>query len=260
MVAVSLKNKIYGPYGSETFSNFNQALLNAQNCYKLKSEGEDLSKSAKRIKKLNKLYVIDLKENNIDSLPESISNFRNLMYLKSSGNPLRKLPESIGNTPTIKTIILHHTVLDSLPYSFNNLGSLAELEIQVNNSDTFFTKEALKGLYNLKSIMLYKINLKEFPKGLQTNRKLKKIMMIDCHLTKLDSLFGQSKSVQTLILDKNQLLNPIIETSSGILIPASLNTSGSRSGISTVSCKFILALSNPPIFFPKSYIKSIGRG
>ena len=196
--------QIYGPYGSETFLNFNQALLNAQNCYKLKSEGEDLSKSAKRIKKLNKLYVIDLKENNIDSLPESISNFRNLMYLKSSGNPLRKLPESIGNTPTIKTIILHHTVLDSLPYSFNDLGSLAELEIQVNNSDTFFTKEALKGLYNLKSIMLYKINLKEFPKGLQTNRKLKKIMMIDCHLTKLDSLFGQSKSVQTLILDKNQ--------------------------------------------------------
>ena len=196
--------QIYGPYGSETFSSFNQALLNAQNCYKLKSEGEDLKKSAKRIKKLSKLYVIHLNNNNIDSFPESISTFRNLMYLKSSGNPLKKLPETIGSTPTIKTIILHHTVLDSLPDSFNKLGSLAELEIQVNNADTFFTKEAFKGLYNLKSIMLYKSNLKEFPKGLQTNGKLKKIMMIDCHLTKVDSLFGQSKSVQTLILDKNQ--------------------------------------------------------
>ena len=197
--------QIYGPYGSTIYNNYSQALLNGTNCYRLKSYDQDLSKNLKKIKKIKKLYVIDLKNNNIDSFPEVISSFRNLMYLKSTGNPLKKLPESIGLTPTIKSIILHHIKMDSLPNSFNNLGSLMELEIQVNNADTFDLKDKLSGLYNLKSLIIYKNNLKAFPIGLDKNKKLKKVLIVNSGITQIDSSFASMQFIQILNLDKNNL-------------------------------------------------------
>lgn len=195
--------QVYGPYGSQVFTSFSQALLNANNCFRLKSHNEDLSKNFKKVKKLNKLYVIDLKSNNIDTLPEEISSFQNLMYLKSSGNGLTKLPETIGSTPTIKSLILHHVKLDSLPNSFRNLRSLMELEIQVNKADSLNIKEGFSALYNLKSLMLYKANLKQFPAGLNHSKKLKKVLIVDCGLNNVDSTFMEIEDLQTLILDKN---------------------------------------------------------
>ncbi len=195
--------QIYGPYKAKIYESFSQALNNADDCHRLKSHNEDLSKNLKKIKKLNKLYVIDLKSNNIDTLPEEICSFQNLMYLKSSGNALRKLPETIGSTPTIKSLILHHVNLDSLPNSFKGLRSLMELEIQINNADTLNLKDGFSGLYNLKSLMLYKANLKAFPTGLNHSKKLKKVLMVDCGLQRIDSSFTLMEDLQTLILDKN---------------------------------------------------------
>ncbi len=168
---------VYGPYGSPTFNSFTKGLSDPSNCYRLKSHNEDLSKNLKKIKRLNKLYVIDLKNNNVDSFPEDISTFQNLMYLKSTENKLKKLPETIGACKTIKSLILHHINIDSLPDGFKKLGSLSELEIQINRADTFDIQNELSGLYNLKSLMLYKTNLKSFPFGLDKNTKLKKILM-----------------------------------------------------------------------------------
>jgi len=195
--------QIYGPYGAKVYESYSQALLTADNCYRLKLHNQDLNKNLKKLKKLNKLFVVELKNNNIDSIPDEISTFRNLMYFKSSGNPLKKLPESFGSTPTIKSLILHHIAMDSLPNSFNQLGSLMELEIQINNSDTFDVKNKLSGLFNLKTLMIYKSNLKSFPIGLNENYKLRKILIVNSGLTQLDSSFAHMKNIQTLILDKN---------------------------------------------------------
>ena len=195
--------QVYGPYGAKVYDNYTQALLTPENCYRLKSHNQDLSKSFRKLKKLHKLFVVELKNNNIDSIPEAISTFRNLMYLKSSGNALKKLPESFGSAPTIKSLILHHIKMDSLPNSFNELGSLMELEIQINHSDTFDVKNELSGLYNLKSLMIYKSNLKSFPIGLNKNPKLKKILIVNSGLSQIDSSFAYMQNIHTLILNKN---------------------------------------------------------
>ena len=77
--------QIYGPYGAKVYESYSQALLTADNCYRLKLHNQDLNKNLRKLKKLNKLFVVELKNNNIDSIPEEISTFRNLMYFKSSG-------------------------------------------------------------------------------------------------------------------------------------------------------------------------------
>ena len=90
-----------------------------------------------------------------------------------------------------------------MPDGFKKLGSLSELEIQINRADTFDIQNELSGLYNLKSLMLYKTNLKSFPFGLEKNTKLKKILMVDCGLSQIDSSFALMKNTESLILDEN---------------------------------------------------------
>ena len=101
--------QVYGPYGAKVYDNYTQALLTPENCYRLKSHNQDLSKSFRKLKKLHKLFVVELKNNNIDSIPEAISTFRNLMYLKSSGNALKKLPillsTGASNIKEVKTAV-----------------------------------------------------------------------------------------------------------------------------------------------------------
>lgn len=196
--------QLYGPYGSEIFTNYSQAQLKANQVFRLKVIDEDLSKSLKRLKRLSKVYAVEFKNNNIDSFPDEISTFKNLMYLKTSGNPIKKLPETIGSTPTLKSLILHHVNLDSLPSGFNNLSSLTELEIQINSADTFKIGNALSGIYNLKSVVLYKCQLDTFPLGLDKNTKLRKILAVDCNLSHLTPSIGDNESLQTLVLDKNK--------------------------------------------------------
>ncbi len=197
--------QLYGPYGSTIYPTYYGALKNHKEAYKVKSYGEDLNKGFSKLKKLNKLYVFEIKNNNIDSFPEIIGSFKNLMYLSSSKNPLKKLPESFGKLQSLKILKLHYTSIDSLPNNFSALNQLQTLEIQSNNADTFFTKNALKGLYNLKSLTIFKTNLKEFPLGMEKNKKLKNVVIVDCQLENIDPKFSDNKIVSTLILDNNKI-------------------------------------------------------
>ena len=106
---------------------------------------------------------------------------------------------------SLKILKLHYTSIDSLPNNFSSLNQLQTLEIQSNSADTFFTKNALKGLYNLKSLIIFKTNLKEFPLGMENNKKLKNVVIVDCKLENIDPNFSDNKIVSTLILDNNNL-------------------------------------------------------
>tara|TARA_B110000211_G_C14083143_1_gene555501 strand:+ start:2018 stop:2884 length:867 start_codon:yes stop_codon:yes gene_type:complete len=197
--------QLYGPYGSTIYPTYYGALKNHKEAFKIKSHGEDLNKGFNKLKKLNQLYVFELQNNSVDSFPEIIGSFKNLMYLSSSQNPLKKLPESFGNLKSLKILKLHYTSIDSFPNNFSRLNQLQTLEIQSNDADTLFTKEALKGLYSLKSLTIFKCNLKEFPKGMENNNKLSNIVMVDCNIEKVDSGFCSNTKISTLILDKNNI-------------------------------------------------------
>ena len=58
--------QLYGPYGSTIYPTYYGALKNHDEAYKIKSYGEDLNKGFSKLKKLNKLYVLEIKNNNID--------------------------------------------------------------------------------------------------------------------------------------------------------------------------------------------------
>ena len=60
---------------------------------------------------LNQLEILDLRDNNISSLSESISQLTNLVALDLGNNKLMALPESLSQLTNLTTLDLRHNQL-----------------------------------------------------------------------------------------------------------------------------------------------------
>jgi len=82
------------------------------------------------------LIILNLSNNQLTSIPESIGNLSNLDVLALYNNQLTTLPESIVNLSSLRALSLHHNQLTTLPDNF------CELEIANWNpmADSFSIK------------------------------------------------------------------------------------------------------------------------
>jgi Leucine-rich repeat (LRR) protein len=78
------------------------------------------------------LQVLNLANNNLESLPDSIGNLINLQYLYLSNNKFSTLPDSIGNLINLQELYLHINKFSSLPDSIANLINLKKLYLFYN--------------------------------------------------------------------------------------------------------------------------------
>ena len=120
--------------------------------------------------------VSSLKELHLDSLSSSIDANRgwgilnlpdlplNLEHLNLRNNKLVSLPESIGNLTSLKTLSLGYNKLESLPESLGNLISLEFLFVEENNLTSI--PESLGDLNSLTGVNLRENPLKEIPKSI----------------------------------------------------------------------------------------------
>ncbi|MEK7340358.1 MAG: leucine-rich repeat domain-containing protein, partial [Verrucomicrobiota bacterium] len=77
----------------------------------------------------NKLKILKLYNNQLETLPESFGNLQALQTLNLFNNQLRALPESIGNLQALQTLKLQNNQLETLPESFGNLQALQTLNL-----------------------------------------------------------------------------------------------------------------------------------
>jgi len=106
---------------------------------------------------------INLRENDLLSLPETIGDFSYLRYLHLYDNKLKKLPDSIGNLKSLEHIDISFNSLERLPESMKFLTDLNYIDITANKG--FLTPS---WLFSLPSIKIVKYNfynlLDYFPK------------------------------------------------------------------------------------------------
>ncbi len=83
-------------------------------------------------KTYTKIHTLNLVNNQLTSLPNSIGNLTQLQKLRLTFNHLTSLPDSIGNLTQLKTLSLGRNRLTSLPNSIGNLTQLQELYLRRN--------------------------------------------------------------------------------------------------------------------------------
>jgi hypothetical protein len=102
-----------------------------------------------------------LRENQLQSLPDSIGNLENLTELDLCDNQLQSLPDSIGNLENLTELDLRENQLQSLPDSIGNLNNLTELYLRDNQLQSL--PDSIGNLNNLQRINLKNNNLISLP-------------------------------------------------------------------------------------------------
>ena len=80
----------------------------------------------------SKLKILDLRNNQLVTLPESFGNLQELIMLNLDGNRLTTLPESFGNLQELEDLSLNGNRLTALPESLGNLHALRYLNLDYN--------------------------------------------------------------------------------------------------------------------------------
>lgn len=195
---------LYGPLADEMYIDYDYALKDKDYVSKLSITDTDLSMRIDKLGKLTNLYVLNLKNNQINYFPDELCILNNLHYLSTTLNPIQNIPQCIGQLKQLKEFKLYHTQISSLPKSFGILGSLKKMEIQ-SNLTTLNLDSIYGGLTSLQSILVYNTPLKAFPAGINLAHNLESITLVKCKLSDVHPSLFACAQLKELILDNNQL-------------------------------------------------------
>jgi Leucine-rich repeat (LRR) protein len=120
-----------------------------------------------------KLVELRLYNNNIDTLPESIGKLSRLQELHLDHNRIVVLPQSIGELHALKELRLANNALTSLPASIDGLTNLRRLDLRDNRLASL--PDAIGRLPQLTHLDLRGNALISLPEGISTLPQLQKL-------------------------------------------------------------------------------------
>nr|XP_055068787.1 leucine-rich repeat-containing protein 40 [Misgurnus anguillicaudatus] len=155
------------------------------------------------IKLLSALVVLDIHDNQLSSLPESIGELEQLQKLILSHNKLTDLPAGLWRLTNLRCLHLQQNQMERLP---QDLGQLIHLDdFDVSNNQLTDIPESLSKLTNLVKLNLSCNRLKSLPPAIS---QMKNIRMLDCSRNQLESVppvLAQMESLEQLNLRHNKL-------------------------------------------------------
>jgi leucine-rich repeat protein SHOC2 len=117
---------------------------------------------------------LDLYQQQIESLPDSIGDLSDLVSLRCVDNRLTSLPDSIGNLSNLRELRLYKNQLKILPDSITNLQNLTWLSLSFNRLKIF--PESIISLTNLTGLRLNGNQLTVLPANID---RLKNLTYLD---------------------------------------------------------------------------------
>gem|GEM_PF-2081873 len=149
------------------------------------------------------LKTLDISDNQLKTLPDSIGNLANLEYLLVDENQLKTLPVSIGNLANLKELHVCYNQLKTLPVSIGNLANLQKLVVMNNQLKTL--PDSIGDLANLKTLFVDKNQLKTLPDSIGNLANLKTLSISDNQLQALPDSIGNLANLKNLDISDNQL-------------------------------------------------------
>ncbi|XP_049927787.1 leucine-rich repeat-containing protein 1 [Epinephelus moara] len=152
---------------------------------------------------LSNLVSLELRENLLTFLPESLSMLHRLEELDLGNNELYSLPESIGCLVSLKDLWLDGNQLVEIPSEMGSMKSLLCLDVSENKLERL--PEELGGLVSLTDLMVSQNLIDALPESIGKLRKLSILKADQNRLTYLPENIGSCESLTELVLTENQL-------------------------------------------------------
>jgi Leucine-rich repeat (LRR) protein len=149
-------------------------LMRNDDYYDVHNEYDDLNE-------LRILEQLNLSNQSLETLPESIGILHNLINLNLEDNELETLPESIGNLSNLRILNLNDNELETLPESIGILRNLKKLYLEDNELETL--PEFIGNLSNLTHLYLIRNELKTLPESIGNLSNLTHLYLQENKLT-----------------------------------------------------------------------------
>ncbi len=149
--------------------------------------------------------TIELNENQLKELPETIGQLTNLKNILLNKNQLKALPESIVKLTNLEWLCLYENKLTALPKIIGQLTNLKSLDLNFNQLTAL--PETIGQLTNLKNILLNKNQLKALPESIGQLTNLKWLLLYKNQLTELPESIVKLTNLEILVLSGNYSLD-----------------------------------------------------
>lgn len=171
--------------------------------------GNNLTSLPPEIAKLTNLTILNLTNNELTFLPREITKLTNLTYLNMHGNQLTSLPPEITGLTNLTRLVIGDNQLTSLPPEIARLTKLKSLWVDANLLTTL--PPEIGNLTNLSFLNLYGNHLTSLPPEISNLTKLTILGLWDNQLANLPREISDLTSLSSLGLNHNQLTNLPLE-------------------------------------------------
>ncbi|XP_061097135.1 leucine-rich repeat-containing protein 7-like isoform X2 [Conger conger] len=178
-------------------------LFSCQALRKLSMADNDLSSLPPSISSLVNLRELDVSKNGIQEFPDNIKGCKCLSVMEASVNPITKLPDGFTHLINLTQLFLNDAFLDSLPPNFGKLSKLRILELRENHLKTL--PKSLHKLALLERLDLGSNEFCELPDVLEQIQHLKELWMDNNSLQSIPGSVGRLKHLSYLDLSKNRI-------------------------------------------------------
>ncbi len=169
---------------------------------KLDLENNKLTKIPESVGNLSNVHFLYLNKNQLTEIPEFICNLTNLKLLGFQDNLLTDIPDFISNLTNLTMLGLSGNKLTKLPESIGNLTNLKNLCLIDNELTT--VPESIANLTNLLELSLDKNKLTALPESMSNLIFLEQFALGNNLLTVVPNFIEKLKNLTHLGLENNR--------------------------------------------------------
>lgn len=158
----------------------------------------------------NHLKRLNLSNNTLDVLPDTIGQYEDIVTLSVEGNELQSLPESIRGLRRLRTLDISDNPLTVLPDAFGEFPDLEELRL--HNLDKLIQLPDISGLKRLRSLSIVGCTqLVALPNSLTTLHSLESLEVYATSITTIPEDTFDLTRLERVKVRMNPLLNRLPE-------------------------------------------------
>lgn len=149
---------------SKEFTKINEALKNPEKVYRLNLSNQEIKWSTIDWSKFKNLEYINLKNDHLKEIPVGLTKIKSLKTIDLSGNDFKKLPESFSNLINLEEVYLNDEKNIDLPKTLEVLAKLPNLKsLHLENDNLSSLPSEMLLFKNLEFLYLNENKFIEIP-------------------------------------------------------------------------------------------------